>query len=191
MGDGKVALILDSRGIAERAGVLGEREKTAKIGSDLSARDADSGEQTLLLFELGDGKRGAIPLAAVARLEEVEAKRIESAGDHYVIQYREEIMPLVPLNSAALATFEKEDAAGGIPLQVIVHAVGSRSVGLVVDDIHDIVRASIELDRSMRRHGTLGSVVVSGRVTDLVDVEQVIRDALPSLAVEARGEASA
>ncbi len=189
MGDGKVALILDARGIAERAGVLGERDESAQRAAEQAESERDPREQTLLLFALENGRHGAIPLNAVARLEEVDAKRIESAGDQLVIQYRDEIMPLVPLNASSAAAAAKADGDRDVPLQVIVHAIGRRSVGLVVDDIHDIVRTSVEVDTSMRRRGTLGSVVVAGRVTDLVDVAGVIRDALPDFAAEPEEEA--
>lgn len=179
MGDGRVALILDARAIGERAGVLGDNERIARLVDDSAGGPDGASERTLLVFELGPGRRGAIPLDTVARLEEIDARRIELAGGQAVIQYREEIMPLVSLNGSALGAPGAN--AGATRLNVIVHAVGGRNVGLVVDEIHDIVRASVTIDPSLRHRGIRGSVVVADRVTDLVDVDHMVRDALPHL----------
>ena len=70
MGDGRVALILDVPGLAQRAnlGVPG-RDDAARACRDGSVNPGEQ-RQTLLLFE-GQGRgRMAIPLSSVARLEE-------------------------------------------------------------------------------------------------------------------------
>ena len=62
----------------------------------------------------------------------------------------------------------------------VVYTNQGRSVGLVVDQIIDIVEESITVKRTAKRHGIVGTVVVQNRVTDLVDVEGVIRDSDPT-----------
>jgi two-component system chemotaxis sensor kinase CheA len=64
-------------------------------------------------------------------------------------------------------------------LQVVVYAEGGRSIGLVVERILDIVEEDVVLDRTAERAGILGSAVVQQRVTDLVDVQGVVRAANP------------
>jgi len=58
-------------------------------------------------------------------------------------------------------------------LQVVVHRVGRRRVGLVVDRIQDIVEERLDLAPASRRC-VLGSVVVHGRVTEVVDLPAVL-----------------
>ena len=63
-------------------------------------------QQRLLLFRAGSFERLAVPLSLVARLEEFPRSSIEFAGGCQVVQYRNRILPLVPLRevleSAAL-----------------------------------------------------------------------------------------
>jgi two-component system chemotaxis sensor kinase CheA len=65
-------------------------------------------------------------------------------------------------------------------LLVIVYTEGSKSVGLVVDEIVDFVDEVVRLDSQSRTSGLLGAAVIQGRVTDLLDVRAVIRRQLPN-----------
>ena len=180
MGDGQVALILDVLGIAQRANVVGEvRERGMSTKSGTSTETSDN-RQTLLLFSTGKYANMAIPLSEVARLEEFPSTRIERTGTQDVVQYRGQIMPLVDL-SVALGDSES-CTRNTETLQVVVYSSQGRCVGLVVKQILDIVDAEITVRRDIRREGTLGSVVVQDRVTELLDLEGVIRKADPSLA---------
>jgi two-component system, chemotaxis family, sensor kinase CheA len=186
MGDGKVALILDALGLAQKANVVSERHDRTVAEKELSAAEKDAGNrQTLLLFQAGDHGRMAIPLALVARLEEFSRNKVERAGQRKVVQYRGQIMPLIEV---AEAVGESASAAtdANSRLQVLVYAERGHSVGLVVERILDIVEEDVVLDRMAERAGILGSAVVQQRVTDMLDVQGVVRAADPeSFAVAA------
>ncbi|MFO0690614.1 MAG: chemotaxis protein CheW [Myxococcota bacterium] len=184
LGDGRVALILDSIGIAKRAHVLDEQHghkqarEEAPVVTDAPIRGGQV--ETLLLLDL-DENRAAIPLSSVARLEEIPVAEVEQSGDFLVTQYRDRIMPLVWLGRTKGRPVSRA-AESDERLQVIVHASGEQHVGLVVDRIHDIVDASIVIERTTNRADTLGSAVVQGRVTDLLDIAGIVHRAIPNLA---------
>jgi two-component system, chemotaxis family, sensor kinase CheA len=172
MGDGQVALILDVLGLAQRARVVGEVREQKQ---ESQTRDVEAGgeaRQTLLLLEVGHGRRLAIPLAAVSRLEEFPRETIESAGSHQVVQYREQILPLVHLAEAVGVGASTSDSDG--PLSVVVHTRHGRSVGLVVERIADIVEEHINVESATGRTGLLGSAVIQQHVTDVVDLDEVV-----------------
>lgn len=178
MGDGTVALILDVIGLAQRAQVLNEIRGHGTQHQDQN--EAQVGERkTLLLFGIGRTGRLAMPLEMVARLEEFEAERVEKAGNHQVVQYRGDLLPLVPVSSV-LTGYDPRPHEDGEKLQVVVYTKNGKSVGLVVDDILDIVQENLTVRRDSDRMGLLGSAVIQGRVTDLVDAEGVIRAVDPS-----------
>ena len=52
---------------------------------------------------------------------------------------------------------------------------------LVADKILDIVEENITVERSSNRKGTLGTVVVQGLVTDLLDAEAIVRENDPAV----------
>jgi two-component system, chemotaxis family, sensor kinase CheA len=170
MGDGKIALILDVLGLAQRARVVSEVRERARPDAAATQAAAD-GRQMLLLFGLGTDRRVAMPLSIVSRLEEIPSAMVEHAGGVEVVQYRDEIMPLIRL-SRLLGVSASEPRE---PMQVVVHSDGRRSVGLVVDNILDIVEETLTVQRNGDRGAVYGSAVIQQRVTDLLDVESIVR----------------
>lgn len=177
MGDGRVGLILDVMGLAQRAKVVAEVRERA-LADALDANVAVE-RQSLLLFRTPDDGRMAIPLIAVDRLEEFARTSVEYAGDWDVVQYREDILPLVHV-SAELPERRKRSrtpttAEGGVSesIQVIVHVSAGRRVGLVVDQILDIVEENYDLQPAGRA-GVLGTVVIHDRVTEVLDLVSLV-----------------
>ena len=121
----------------------------------------------------------ALPLSLVARLEELPVAGIEHSGRQEVVQYRGQIMPLIRVAGFVGGGAPAADAADGL-LQVVVYSEHGRSVGLVVSRISDIVHVTLAVQRSAAREGIRGSAVIQDRVTDLLDVEAIIRTADPS-----------
>jgi len=173
MGDGRVALILDTLGLAQHARVVSEVRDRALMDEKTGAGSTDEDGRTLLLFDNGEASRMAIPLDMVARLEEIPRERVERTGGEEVVQYRGQIMPLVRVSSHVAGAGAEDPASD--PLQVVVYNSDGKSVGLVVGRINDIVKQSLAVQRSVSRPGILGSAVVQDRVTDLLDVEGIVR----------------
>ena len=182
MGDGKVALILDVMGLAQRASVITEARGRA-AGEKAAAAGAAGGEKrSFLLFAGPDQSRMALPLDTLARLEELPASQVEKSGTHWVAQYRGEILPLINLAYALEERRQElrhkklvEGAAEDAPIQVLVcNHQGSR-VGLVVEQILDIVEDTAEVRHPASRAGVLYSAVIQGQVTELIDIPAILQ----------------
>ncbi len=175
MGDGRVALILDVMGLAQKAAVVSDSRRRAAADGTATTRSSDEGErQTLLLFRLGADRRLAIPLSMVARLEEFPRHAVERAGAHQVVQYRERLLPLLPLCELL---GESGGAVDRDTIQVVVYRHEGRDLGLVVENILDIVEENLTIHRRERRGPISGTAVIQGKVTDLVDIRVVIEGA--------------
>jgi chemotaxis protein histidine kinase CheA len=187
MGDGQVALILDVLGLAQRANVVSEvRDRSVTEKAVEAEGRRDEGESLLLLRGPDDG-RMAMPLSLVARLEEFSRSNVEKAEGRYVVQYRGQILPLIQLSSALPERRQqprglKSSELGGESekIQVVVYTDQGRSVGLVVDRILDIAHENAKAHKRVGREGTLGSLVVQSRVTELLDVKGIISAADPN-----------
>jgi len=183
MGDGQVALILDVLGIAQMASVVTELHD--QVASDLAAADASAyaARQSWLLFCSSEGNRMALPLSAVARLEEFPLNIVEHSSGDEVVQYRGEIMPLLRISRLL-----REPDVARDPLQVVVFNSQARRLGLVVDRIEDITDERIEVHDDAAKGFLLGSAVIQQRVTDIVDLEKVVAHAaqLPPTAAAGR-----
>lgn len=190
MGDGKVALILDIAGMARR----GHAEGVADIQVEESGRNVDTHTgardeklTTLLLLRTPNDGRMVIPLSQVARLEEFEHSQIERAGNLHVVRYRDEIMPVIPV-MLWLPEHRGERRAGeyvSIPamqgsLNVVVYAWNGRNVGLLVDEILDILDHPFEVHSAAARDGVRGTIVLQDRVTEVLDIRRIIELGDPS-----------
>lgn len=173
MGDGTVALILDVFGLAQRCGVLGAANGNAMTTGVESVSGAADDRQTLLLFDLSEAQRMAIPLFAVTRLEEFPASTVERSGGREVVQYRGNILPLVRI--ASFLPGKNDAASTEGPLQTVVYNENGRSIGLVVGRIRDIVREQVCVEHTAENPWILGTAVIQNRVTDLVDVHAILQ----------------
>ncbi len=176
MGDGRVALILDVIGISQSANVVAEGRERSIAEAATPSRELHSERQSLLLCQCGHD-RIALPLAVVARLEQFGSADIERSGGREVVQYRGEIMPLIRLASSESAGDEENKKES---LQVVVYHDRGRSVGLVVDQIIDIVEELVTVKSDYQWGNFTGTAVVQGRVTDILDVRAAIESADPN-----------
>jgi two-component system, chemotaxis family, sensor kinase CheA len=183
LGDGRVALILDILGIATRANLISEMRDDTLVERSHMAMQGDSGRTLLLLRGPGDA-RLAVPLDQVTRLETIDLDLVEQGGTHDVVQYRGEIMPLV-LTSDLLPEARSRVREREIPLpstsrqlSVVVLGFLGRPLGLVVEDVLDVVEAPGELRRLGCRMGVVGTLVVQERVTEVLDLDWISATAL-------------
>jgi two-component system chemotaxis sensor kinase CheA len=178
LGDGKVALILDVIGISQSANVVSEARARSLGNITPAPQQTDAGRQTLLICRHNKEDRIGIPLSLVARLEQFPLSTVERSSAHEVVQYRGEIMPLVRL-SQVLGSGGYDEAVKDT-IEVVVYSQQGKSVGLVVDQITDIVEERVTVKADRQGSYLLGAAVVQGKVTDILDVRGVIEAVDPS-----------
>jgi two-component system chemotaxis sensor kinase CheA len=194
MGDGRVALILDVLGLAQRANVVSGVRERALTEKPASAPEPAADRQTVLLVATERGGRLAIPLSHVSRLEEFTRAAVERVGPQDVVQYRDEILPLIYISrvlqrrrsGAAVGRpasrkprSRSPKANGGDTIQVVVYAGQGQRVGLVVDRILDIAEETLVSRSGLKRPGVLFTAVVQGRVTEFLDFDAITRSVDP------------
>ena len=134
----------------------------------------------VLVSQVGSIRVG-VRSSDVERLEKIDGAAVEFSGTKAVVQYRDRLLPLVflgtlidPLHPAAGTNFE------GRSLRVIITSERrEKSVGLVVDRVHDVLQAvvdEIDTDTAERNRYVEGSVVLDGLVTELLDVSSLLAE---------------
>jgi two-component system chemotaxis sensor kinase CheA len=161
LGDGSVIMIIDPNGIAQSVGSAA----TQASEEAEEAQQASHMEKTvsLLVFRAGSQQPKAVPLSLVTRLEEVDCKKIEFSNGRHLVQYRGQLMPLVRVTDECSVRTE-----GAQPLLVFSDA--GRSMGLVVDEIVDIVEDKLDIQVGSDTMGVLGSAVIKGQATEIIDI---------------------
>ena len=162
LGDGSVIMILDPNGVARGAGINAEGRAEDQQAIAVNGGIRSDSSTSLLLFRAGDQTPKAVPLGLVARLEDIPVERIEMSGGTPVVQYRGQLMPMVPISGHWEAPESGRQA-------VLVFTEGTRSMGLMVDEILDVVQEPLLIQPGSDRLGYLGSAVIAERVTDVID----------------------
>ncbi|TYP88145.1 chemotaxis protein CheW [Blastococcus xanthinilyticus] len=176
LGDGTVALILDVQALARRALRTETADRQEARAGVLQAAAVETDRQRMLLAAIGGGRRVAIPLDTVTRLEQVRTESVEKVGNREVVQYRGAILPMVRLDRHLGAYGESDREV----LEVIVYADHGRSVAIVVEEILDIVDGEAAVRSDIDDMGLLGSAVLGDKVTELLDVRAAILAADPA-----------
>ena len=159
LGDGSVIMIIDPTGISAKVDKnMGDKSDGEE---DSQASDVQDDKTSMLLFRAGGEEPKAIPLSLVTRLEEVPVEDIEFSNGQYVIQYRGALMPLVQVSNS-FATEGRQP--------VLVFTEDDRAMGLVVDEIVDIVNEVLNIEMAATSPGFVGTAVIKGKATEVLDV---------------------
>ncbi|MEO6204373.1 MAG: chemotaxis protein CheW [Mycobacteriales bacterium] len=167
LSDGRPTLILD---IAAVAGADGGVVEEAEVTSGETIADA-----ALLLATSPDGGRLAVRIERVRRLESFPLERIEHTGELDVVQYGEEILPLVRV--ADLLPERRSELRDRLPVSelesvtAVVCETSVGPVGFVVNSIDDIVAEPSVPSQPSSRAGVEACVVVGDRLAELLDLE--------------------
>lgn len=159
LGDGAVVLILNPAGFA-----AGLAQPTAETGTSPAPLLPEPDENTvpMLLFVAG-GQRMAVALALVMRLEDFSVADVKDVNGHRLIAYRGGLLPLVTALDEWCAP-----AQGRLPVMVFQH--GGRSIGVMVDEICDVVMTPLSVDLGLASARTIGVAVVGGVAVPVLDV---------------------
>lgn len=172
LGDGSVVMILDVGGIFNKCGGSSPHAQTV-AEETTSAKDGDT--ISMLLFGVGENETMAVPLSLVARLEEFPQQNIENNGGQQVVQYRENLLPLLSVEGVGNGNSEPID-----PQPVIVFSDNNRSMGLMVNEIKDIIDEQFEIRMQSDRPGVLGTAIIGKNAIDVIDTQYYVTRSIPN-----------
>jgi two-component system chemotaxis sensor kinase CheA len=163
LGDGSVIMIIEPNGIAQSIGNVVIDRDAAAAAQEAERQDEDPGIESMLVFRAGSPQPRAVLLSLVTRLEEIDVRNIESANGRLLVQYRGQLMPLIPVNGDVHVK-----STGKQPL--LVFSDEGRSMALMVDEIVDIVEQRLDIELVSQRPGVLGSALIRGQATEVIDI---------------------
>ena len=170
LGDGSVVLILDPGGIGTQLGIEKSTEKKHDSGKDVSNT---SDRMRLVLFRAGDGLPKVLPLSLLARIEMVAPDRIQKSDGRFVMLHQGRLMPLMP-------TSPMQDI-GGKAHPVLVITANNHTIGLLVDEIIDIVEDNLDVQLPSFTDDMVGSAEIKGKAVELIDVTYYLQAAYSSV----------
>ena len=179
MGDGRVAIILDVLGITSDIGLTVQELKQA---SELIQQPrVEQRANHMLIFRLASGRELAMPLSEIDRLEDIPQDSIEQTEQMQAVQYRGQIMPLLPLSQLLgesphhIGTNDNVLASDVKAVKAIVINVDGSHTAIAVREIVDVAEQQGPM-RLTNKPGSLirGAAVIEGKVTDVLDLQSVL-----------------
>lgn len=163
LGDGRVIMIIDPNGLSQLAASRADKATDSMAAQQKDDTDAASETTSLLLCRAGPRGMKAVPLALVTRLEELDAAHVEVVSERSVAQYRGTLIPIVYANDEV-----ERKTSGKQPL--LIFSEGQRIMGLVVDEIVDIVETELDLKLSSGAPEIIGGAIINETATEVLDV---------------------
>ncbi len=175
LGDGRASLILDVAGLARQAKIAEMAEMAARALPQVSEQSEQEETVDLLLLAGGGEVFGLMP-DVVERIEKLRPSAVSTVGGRRVLRIGGESIPVFTVDQVADTTPLALDG----PLYAVLFRIGGRAMGLLVNDVLDIVTASAAFDQlTHRQPGIAGSVVHEDWVVLLLDLKEIVFTAVP------------
>jgi two-component system chemotaxis sensor kinase CheA len=167
LGNADLALILDPGAIAMKAGVAMRGEEEAAHAAE-EEEDGEGAKKLEYLLVEAAGRRAAVPLADVLRIEQISLSRIEYFGYRPVLNFEGQLLP-VEDTGGVLAAAEGNPQNPDAQIIVVVCREGNRHVGIAVSQVLDVA-AGGDLFEAGTSQRTGGVTLLKDRVTGVVDL---------------------
>lgn len=176
LGDGRVAMILDTENLRQQAGLaLADEPRLPSELRPVAATAAE--EQHLLLFKCSGSELLGLDLAMVSRVEKVPVSRLQKIGFRWYLSVQgqtirvirpERHLPLTRRNNRRDEVY------------VILPKLMPFTVGLLAEEIQDAVYTAVSLDADgVCGRGILGSAQIEGQLVTLLNLHELCADAAP------------
>jgi two-component system, chemotaxis family, sensor kinase CheA len=169
LGNAELALILDPGAIANRAGItITVREEEARSADEQESNAAEKPVEYLLV-EIA-GRRAAVLLDDVLRIEQLPLSRIEYIGYRPVLNFEGKLMPIEDTGGLLGSVCVSGEAEAKVI--VVVCREGNRHVGIAVSQVLDVAAGS-DLFESGTQQRTDGVTLLKEHVTGVVGLSTV------------------
>jgi two-component system chemotaxis sensor kinase CheA len=158
---GSPMLLLDCAGIAAAAGINFARDTAVE---EDEAIEPEAVSADALLFDDLDGRRRAVPLAIVDRVETIDASNVRFSGGRMRLLVDDRIVPL-----AALGEIE-----GHTKLAVLRIKDGDAEIAYAIAEPVDIVAIPADISPSAQAGPILGVVVIGDEQVELIDPQWLL-----------------
>ena len=170
MGDGSVVLILDLRGIVMAADIPALTRHAGDLQSTSEEpREVVQESSRYLVCETHNGHRVAVPLNQVQRLENFLESEIDPAADSHFVKRNGELTQLIDPDRVLHTPKElRKESTGSLVGIILPDELGNKAIA--VRRIIDVETAHGPLEKTAKKRGLLGTLLVGGSATEVMDI---------------------
>lgn len=177
LGDGHVALILDIDGIANQTHLRSSSAESEVADVALDSQRLQAELLKLLIFRNHPSEQFAVPMALISRIQRVRSSSIGQVGEQQLLLQEDRALPLLSLESIIKANPRSECSQ----VYIIIFRVAGREVGLIAPTLEDIQDVATNIDtHTLQEPGVIGSLIVQGLATRLLDLSELVRQVHPT-----------
>jgi two-component system chemotaxis sensor kinase CheA len=182
MGDGRIAPILDAALIGRHSNLIAnaENQQLERVRNQI----AEAIEQ-YLLFRV-HGRNVAFRVIALPRIEAIDPQSIETIVDRQVVNYRNEIIPILSTDF-----LRYDDSAGEVLKNLIILQSEGRRYGLLAAEILDIVEEKLTLRREAGDRSEIeGYAIIKDETAIVLNIAEMMQKAIAAAAPQLSGAVS-
>ena len=170
MGDGSVVLILDLRGITMAADIPALTRHAGDLKSTSEERREVVQESSrYLVCETHNGHRVAVPLNQVQRLENFLESEIDPAANSRFVKRNGELTQLIDPDRVLHTPKELgKESTGSLVGIILPNELGNKAIA--VRRIIDVETGHGPLEKTAKKRGLLGTLLVGGSATEVMDI---------------------
>lgn len=195
LGDGRVSLILDANGIARMTNIFENQQQhsvgpvaddaatshidfadgllVCSLAGDCDTESLNSAEESVTASPVNSPEHQvAISLSDVIHIRQFSFAELSHAADQQAVQFEGRILPLC--NLAAELYGLRSPAPDDGQLRVVICGQDDAMVGLIVHRVLDIASTPKDI-RPADRVDMVGSAIIDGHITDILDVPVLVR----------------
>ena len=166
LGDGNVIMILDPASIARQFDIGNDIQAAQNEKNNLSHQSSYLDEKAaMLMFKAGTGAPMAIPLALISRLQQIDIDQVTESGSEIIAKHNGVLLPLY------FAADEGQTLDRDVVTTLILSDdISDAAIGIIIENVIDIVEDTLDLSTSTARSGVIGSVTLNNTIVDVVDI---------------------
>ncbi len=176
MGDGKVALILDTTKIGELSKINKSNLEDETYQDSLDdSRPQDTSNLTLT-FKLRDGKNYLIPLSKTSRIEEIEKTDIEERQLGTFAKFNNKIIRVVDLMSliGIYPNSEYDWVSEQSSMKALYFEFNGTGIAIDVGFNHSLLHQSYDVEASTNSEFIIGTTLINDEVFEVLNIEDYL-----------------
>ena len=167
LGDGTVAMIIDTLGFVQNNHLNLTEQRVLTRGLESTKKSVEEA-QSLLIFDNGTEERFAITIPLIQRVDEIELSRIQRVSGKDYLEYRGAQMRILHLDDHLDVS---KPESRGERANIIIPKETRSPVGIMIHQVIDTKTMLINVSEgAIHGKGILGSTLIDGKITLLIDL---------------------
>lgn len=171
LGDGQVIMILDPAAIARKFNIQKEVSQLDIDAQDDRKSTIQTERASMLVIKSGGDTYKAIPLELVSRLQLFDTASVTHSANKMVVKFNEKLIQLCFVDADTQTL-----SSSNVTTLILSDDRSESAMGLIIDDVVDIIEGELDISLSTTRPGILGSMILGDYTVDIIDVAHFLQE---------------